>query len=138
MADRRTKPAPPGLRRRQVSLDVYNGTTIAGLSGITGRQLAALGFMVHQSGVDWSSPTVARTLIQYPAGDRAAAQLVRQVLPGATLQRVKGLPRIRVVLGASAYTVAGAAPSPSPSTPSTSVQNARPGQQRTASQDACH
>jgi len=68
----------------------------------------------------------------------AAAQLVRQVLPGATLQRVKGLPRIRVVLGASAYTVAGAAPSPSPSTPSTSVQNARPGQQRTASQDACH
>ena len=137
-ASRRTKPAPPGLRRRQVSLDVYNGTTIAGLSGITGRQLAALGFMVHQSGVDWSSPTVARTLIQYPAGDRAAAQLVRQVLPGATLQRVKGLPRIRVVLGASAYTVAGAAPSPSPSTPSTSVQNARPGQQRTASQDACH
>src|SRR6516165_7456861 len=113
-ASRRTKPAPPGLRRRQVSLDVYNGTTIAGLSGITGRQLAALGFMVHQSGVDWSSPTVARTVIQYPAGDRASAQLVRQVLPGATIQRVKGLPRIRIVLGASGYTVAGAAPSPSP------------------------
>jgi len=102
------------VARARVSLDVYNGTAIAGLSGITGRQLAALGFVVHQSGVDWSTPTVARTLIQYPAGDRAAAQLVRQVLPGATLQRVKGLPRIRIVLGASDYTVAGAAPSRSP------------------------
>jgi hypothetical protein len=125
-------------RRAQVSLDVYNGTTIAGLSGITGRQLAGLGFVVHQSGVDWSSPTVARTVIQYPAGDRAAAELVRQVLPGATIQRVKGLPRIRIVLGASGYTVAGPTPSPSPGTPSTPVQNAQPGQQRTATQDACH
>jgi LCP family protein required for cell wall assembly len=131
------------VRRAQVSLDVYNGTTIAGLSSITGRQLAALGFTVHQSGVDWSTPTVARTLIQYPAGDRAAAQMVRQVLPGAALQRVKGLPRIRIVLGASGYTVAGA-PSPSPGTSSpsspssTSTQNTQPGQQRTAAQDACH
>jgi LCP family protein required for cell wall assembly len=127
-------------RRAQVSLDVYNGTTIAGLSGITGRQLAALGFTVHQSGVDWSSPTVARTVIQYPAGDHAAAELVRQVLPGATIQRVKGLPRIRIVLGASGYAVAGSTPSPSPGTsgaPSTPVQNAQPGQQRTAAQDAC-
>ena len=96
---------------------------------------------MHQSGLDWSSPTVARTIIQYPAGDRAAAKLVRQALPGATMQRVKGLPRIRIVLGASGYTVAGAAPSPSPgtsSTSSTSTQNAQPGQQRTAVQDACH
>jgi hypothetical protein len=125
-------------RRAQVSLDVYNGTAIAGLSSITGRQLGGLGFTVHQSGVDWSSPTVARTVIQYPAGDRAAAELVRQVLPGATIQRMKGLPRIRIVLGASGYTVAGSAPSPSASTPSTPVQNAQPGQQRTAVQDACH
>jgi len=140
-ASRPAKPAQAGLHRGQVSLDVYNGTTITGLSGITGRQLAAIGFTVHQSGLDWSSPTVARTIIQYPAGDRAAAKLVRQALPGATMQRVKGLPRIRIVLGASGYTVAGAAPSPSPgtsSTSSTSTQNAQPGQQRTAAQDACH
>ena len=140
-ASRPAKPAQAGLHRGQVSLDVYNGTTITGLSGITGRQLAAIGFTVHQSGLDWSSPTVARTIIQYPAGDRAAAKLVRQALPGATMQRVKGLPRIRIVLGASGYTVAGAAPSPSPGTSgtsSTSTQNAQPGQQRTAAQDACH
>jgi LCP family protein required for cell wall assembly len=135
---RPANPAKAKVRRAQVSLDVYNGTTIAGLSGITGRQLAGLGFVVHQSGVDWSSPTVARTVIQYPAGDRAAAQLVRQALPGATIQRVKGLPRIRIVLGASGYAVAGRTPSPSPSTPSAPVQNAQPGQQRTAAQDACH
>ena len=136
------QPAKVKERRAQVSLDVYNGTTITGLSGITGRQLAAIGFTVHQSGLDWSSPTVARTIIQYPAGDRAAAKLVRQALPGATMQRVKGLPRIRIVLGASGYTVAGAAPSPSPARssgpPSPAVQNAQPGQQRTAAQDACH
>jgi LCP family protein required for cell wall assembly len=132
---KRTKAA---LRRAQVSLDVYNGTAIAGLSGITGRQLAALGFGVHQSGIDWPTPTVARTVIQYPAGDHAAAQLVRQVLPGAIMQLVKGLPRVRVVLGASGYTVTVPTPSPPPGTPSPSSQGAQPGQQRTATQDACH
>jgi hypothetical protein len=129
------------LRRSQVSLDIYNGTTIGGLSADTGTQLAALGFRVHRSGVDWPGQNITQTVIQYPAGQQAAAQLVGAVLPGASLQQVKGLPRVRILLGRSDHTVDAAASS-TPSTPSapssTPSQNPAAGQQRTAAQDACH
>ena len=105
----KASPAHPAsahtLRRSQVSLDVYNGTFVGGLSAAAGQQLTALGFTVHQSGIDWTSQNVTQTVIQYPAGQRAAAALVRQAIPGAALQRVKGLTRVRVVLGANDHTV---------------------------------
>jgi LCP family protein required for cell wall assembly len=129
----RKKPAAPALRRSQVSLDIYNGTMIGGLSADTGTQLAALGFRVHRSGVDWPGQNIMQTIIQYSAGQEAAAQLVGTVLPGASLQPVKGLPRVRILLGRSDHTVDSAAPS----TPSTPSQSPSPGQQRTAAQDAC-
>lgn len=124
------KPAAPALSRGQVSLDVYNGTRISGLSGDTGNQLAALGFRVHLSGVDWTSQDIARTIIEYPAGQKPAAELVGQVLPGATLRQVNGLPRLQVVLGLSSHLVSvpGAAPSPQASAPANS---------KTAAQYAC-
>jgi LCP family protein required for cell wall assembly len=132
------KSARLAQRRAQVSLDVYNATTIAGLSGDTGRQLAALGFVVHRSGVDWPGQQITQTVIQYPAGHQAAAQLVRQVLPGAVMELVKGLPRVRILLGTDSHTVTAAASAATPSQSSTPSQNAQPGQQRTAAQDACH
>ena len=133
------RPARHGLRRSQVSLDVYNGTQIAGLSAAAGRQLAALGFRVNRSGVDWTSQNITQTVIQYPAGQKASAQLVRQALPGAALAQVNGLARVRILLGQNDHAVTGPAASPAPggqgqSQPS---QNAQPGQQRTAAQDAC-
>jgi LCP family protein required for cell wall assembly len=127
------KPAARPLSRGQVSLDVYNGTQIAGLSTDTGSQLAALGFRVASSGVDWTSQDMARTVIQYPAGQRAAARLVVQVMPGAMLRQVNGLPRLRIVLGSSGHAVtmpsAAGQPGSSPSPP--------PGPQKTAAQAAC-
>jgi LCP family protein required for cell wall assembly len=122
----------PTLRRSQVSLDVYNGTFVGGLSAAAGQQLTTLGFAVHQSGIDWTSQNVTQTVIQYPAGQRAAAALVRQAIPGAALQRVKGLTRVRVVLGANDHTVTA------PSSPSPSAQASPGAQQKTAAQDACH
>jgi LCP family protein required for cell wall assembly len=138
-ASQASRSARLAQRRAQVSLDVYNGTSVTGLSGDTGRQLAALGFHVHRSGIDWPGGAVTQTVIQYPAGHQAAAQLVRQVLPGAIMELVKGLPRVRILIGTNGHTVTAAAPSAS-STPSQSApsQNAQPGQQRTATQDACH
>jgi LCP family protein required for cell wall assembly len=133
----RKKHAAPAPHRSQVSLDIYNGTTISGLSADTGRQLAALGFRVHRSGVDWPSQNITQTVIQYPAGQQAAAQLVGAVLPGASLQQVKGLARVRILLGNSDHTVDAAAPS-KPSAASTPSQSPSAGQQRTAAQDACH
>jgi LCP family protein required for cell wall assembly len=121
------------VSRSKVSVDVYNGTFITGLSGETGTELAALGFRVHRSGLDWTSQDLTQTVIQYPAGQKAAAQLVGTVIPGATLQQAKGLQRVRILLGQDNHTVQSAAPSPS-STPS---QSASPGQQHTAAQDAC-
>jgi LCP family protein required for cell wall assembly len=126
-------------RRGQVSLDVYNGTMISGLSGSTGSQLAALGFKVHQSGIDWPKQNLTQTVIQYPAGQKASAQVVGQVVPGAQLQQVKGLARVRILLGQNDHTVTASAPrshstSGSSGTPG---QSAPPGQQRTAAQDAC-
>jgi LCP family protein required for cell wall assembly len=129
------KPAVPALSRGQVSVDVYNGTLISGLSASTGSQLATLGFQVHLSGVDWTSQDIARTVIRYPAGQKPAAQLVQQVLPGAALEQVDGLARVQVVLGLSDHAVsapgasspASASPSPSPSAST-----------KTAAQYACH
>ncbi len=130
----RTKPAARAPGRGKVSLDVYNGTFIAGLSAETGAELASLGFRVNRSGLDWTSQDLTQTVIQYPAGQKAAAQLVAKVIPGAALQQVKGLPRVRILLGQDDHAVQGAAPS-APSTPS---QSSPPAQQRTATQDACH
>jgi LCP family protein required for cell wall assembly len=134
----RKKHAGPALRRGQVSLDVYNGTTIGGLSAGTGTQLAALGFRVHRSGVDWPRQNIMQTIIQYPAGQQAAAQLVGKVLPGASLQQVKGLARVRILLGSSDHTVDSTAPGAQSTPGSTPSQNPSSAGQRTAAQDACH
>jgi LCP family protein required for cell wall assembly len=128
------KPARPSLSRSQVSLDVYNGTLISGLSSDTGAKLATLGFQVHLSGVDWTSNDIARTVIQYPAGQKPAAQLVQQVLPGATLQQVNGLTRVQVVLGTAAHVVSASGTSPS-ATPSPQASASASG--TTAAQYAC-
>ncbi len=130
------RPGRHGPRRSQVSLDVYNGTLIAGLSAGTGRQLAALGFRVNRSGVDWTSQNIAQTVIQYPAGQKASAQLVLQTLPGAALQQVSGLARVRILLGQNDHAVTAPA-APGSQGQSQPGQNAQPGQQRTAAQDAC-
>jgi LCP family protein required for cell wall assembly len=133
-APARTRTAP-GPRRSQVSLDVYNGTFIGGLSADTGDQLAALGFRVHRSGIDWPGQNLTQTVVQYPDGQQASAELVRQVLPGATLQQVKGLARVRVLLGVNGHAVTA----PAPSTSSTQSSSSSPAsQQKTAAQDTCH
>jgi LCP family protein required for cell wall assembly len=124
------------LRRRKVSVDVYNGTTISGLSASTGKQLAKLGFHVQQAGLNWSQQDIARTLIEYPAGHKAAAILLRRVLPGSMVRQVNGLSAERIVLGTSGHTVTSPRPAPAPA-PSNTVINPSKVQVRTAAQDAC-
>jgi LCP family protein required for cell wall assembly len=116
--------------RAHVSVDVYNGTWTGGLSATTGKELAALGFSVHRDGLNWAKHNVMRTMIQYPADQLSQARLLLKVLPGATLQVVKNLPRLRLVLGTSGAAVTGQAPIPAASPTS-------PVQERTAAQDAC-
>src|SRR5580698_1874609 len=122
------------LTRSRVSVDIYNGTWTSGLSASTGKQLAALGFRVHKDGLNWAQHTVSQTLIQYPPGQLAAATLLQKVVPGAAVASVRGLARIRLILGASGSTVTNPA---SPPLPSAAGNVADTGQSHTASEDAC-
>jgi LCP family protein required for cell wall assembly len=123
-------PSHRGQHRAQASVDVYNGTLIGGLSAQTGTELAALHFRVHASGLTWRRQDVSQTVIEYPAGQRAAAALIRHVMPGAALHQVRGLHRLRVVLGSSGYQVVA----PAPGAPGSGTA---PGATKTAAQDAC-
>jgi LCP family protein required for cell wall assembly len=97
---------PGGLQRSQVPLEVYNGTMIGGLSAGTGASLTQLGFPVT-AGLTWSRQDITRTLIEYPPGHLAAAQLVQHVMPGAVLRQVTGLAEVRIILGSYGATVTG-------------------------------
>ncbi len=123
-------PARHALSRRQVSLDVYNGTMIGGLSAATGTQLAGLGFRVHGSGLTWSTQDVTQTLIEYPEAEKAAARLVQRVMAGAKMRQVRSLKRIRILLGSAGYQITAG----TPATPSPSGGGAT---QQTAAQAAC-
>jgi LCP family protein required for cell wall assembly len=119
-----------GPRPSQVPVAVWNGTLIGGLSASTGADLARLGFPV-QDGLTWPTHDLTQTVIQYPAGQLAGAKVVQHVLPGAALQQVSGLTRIRILLGTGGATVTAPTPAASPSASS-------PVQSQTAVQDACH
>jgi LCP family protein required for cell wall assembly len=121
----------PGPKRSKVSVDVYNGTRITGLSANTGAQLTQLGFTVHGAGLSWTSSDIARTVIEYPPGMITSAQVVHRVLPGASIRQVSGLTRVRIVLGTSGHQVTGSPPS----TPGTA--SIVPDAPKTAAQDAC-
>ena len=127
---RHARPSSPKLRRSQVPLQVWNGTLIGGLSASTGTDLSQLGFPV-KSGLTWPVHDISQTVIQYPPGDVAGARLVRKAMPGATVQQVKGLAKVRVLLGASGYSVTTGTGTPNPTATSTGVPSA------TAAQDAC-
>ena len=116
------------LARSAVDVDVYNGTQTSGLSGTTGRQLQALGFTVKRAGLNWTSDTVAATVIRYPPAQASEAQLLAKAVSGATLQQVSGLTHIQLVLGTTGHAV----------TAKPTGTSSAPGQQRTAAQDACH
>jgi LCP family protein required for cell wall assembly len=123
-------------RPGQVEVDVYNGTEVAGLSASTGTKLAKLGFRVQQADLNWPRQNVARTVIEYPAGHRASAVLLRRVLPGSALRQVNSLTEERIVLGVTGHTVTKPKPAPAPM-PSNTVINPSKVQVRTAAQDAC-
>jgi len=123
----------PRLRPDQVTVDIYNGTLIGGLSATTGAALARLGFQVR-AGLNWPAHDVSRTLIEYPPGQQAGARLVGRALPSAALRQVPGIGRLRIVLGAGGHDVTAGPPAggASPADGSGTYPSSR-----TAAQDAC-
>ncbi len=124
------------LRPAQVPVAVWNGTMIGGLSAGTGADLAKLGFPV-QDGLTWRVQNLSQTIIQYPPGHQAAARLVHRYLPGASTQPVTGLAKIRILLGASGYTVTSTSGGSSSSSSGSAGSGSPGAPSRTAAQDAC-
>src|SRR5262249_28662181 len=90
-----------------VTLDVLNGTDISGLAGRNAAALRAAGFKVDT--ID-STAAAAATLIQYPDGLQAQAKAVAAAVPGAKLILTSTVTRVTLILGGNGVQAAATAP----------------------------
>ena len=110
----------------KIGIKVLNATDIAGLAAQTARSLSQGHFDVTGTG-NAVAPS-ASTIIQYSsAADAAAANALTQFVPGAVPQQVAGITTgtVDLILGSSftGIRAAAAAPSSSPSAPSSGMSN---------------
>ncbi len=92
----------PKVAPRDVSLQVYNGTDVAGLASKASNELAAVGFTIAGPPTNADEQVGATTVIRYDPAQADAARTVAAALPGATLSAVDGLgATIQVVVGSS-------------------------------------
>ncbi|MFE7188914.1 LCP family protein [Kitasatospora sp. NPDC057541] len=120
----KTAPAAPAP-----AIKVFNGTTANGLGAKAGEALKAAQFTVG-SVSQAKSTNKLTTTIEYGAGQKANAEKVAELFPGATLTP-SSAPGISVVLGkdyadanAAAGTTAPAAPAPLPTSVTEDVRSA--------------
>ncbi|MFF1792998.1 LytR C-terminal domain-containing protein, partial [Kitasatospora sp. NPDC058263] len=124
-----------------VKVSVYNGTTTTGLDGKASEALKAAKFTATKAGPA-ASTKYATTMIEYGSGQKANAEKVAELFPGATVEAAKSA-GITVIVGkdfAAANGGAAAAPgtaaAAAPSVPAplpTSVTN----DARSADEDIC-
>jgi LCP family protein required for cell wall assembly len=124
------KVADPDLAQAQpaapptVTVDVLNGTSIAGLAARNAAQLKVLGF--HVDDIDSTSAPVTASIVEYPAGQEAAAKAVSAALPGAGLVETDSVKRVTIELGSDGKQVTGlataATPSAGPATTTTAAK----------------
>jgi LCP family protein required for cell wall assembly len=123
----------PKISPHTVSVSVRNGTAQYGLQDSVGSLLQQKGFNVT-SMLQESTQDISETVIQYHAGQAAAARLLERKVPGSAVQEVPGTSSRLVLLLGSNYgtttqtegTDQATTPTPSPSFSS-----------RTASQNIC-
>jgi LCP family protein required for cell wall assembly len=106
-------PAAP----RTVTVDVLNGTDTPRLAARNAAALRALGF--HTNTVDSAPSTTPTTVVQYPAGQEAAAKAVVRAVPRAKAVITPDAARVTLVLGTDGREVRGLSPAaaPAPSNP---------------------
>ena len=110
------KPADPGLatapaaKPSSVTLDVLNGTAVAGLAGRNAAALRKLGFRVET--ID-STASTNTTTVEYPPGAQNQAKAVATAVPGAQLTQTESVKKVTLVLGADGRQASGLAPHPS-------------------------
>lgn len=82
-----------------VPIQVLNGTDVEGLAAQGSDFLTARGFSVAEIG---NSDPVEATVVRHPAGLQAAAQLVADQIPGATIDQSDSVEQIVLVVGPDA------------------------------------
>ncbi|RKE20413.1 LCP family protein [Streptomyces sp. TLI_171] len=119
-------PAAPPANGAGIKVGVYNGTTTGGLGLKAAATLKAANFTVTTTG-NAPSQNHATTVVQYGSGQKANAQAVAALFPGATVE-AGSTAGISLILGkdyaATAGTGATGAPDPGP-VPSQVSQDAR-------------
>ncbi|MGW4894353.1 LCP family protein, partial [Kitasatospora sp. NPDC004240] len=78
-------PAAPDPANASIKVAVYNGTTVSGMAGAAGDQLKAAKFTVTKMGTA-ASTKYATTVIEYGSGQKANAEKVAALFPGATVE----------------------------------------------------
>jgi hypothetical protein len=127
----------PTADNSAVKVAVYNGTTTAGTAGRASATLQAAGFTVTRT-ASAASATHATTVVEYGAGQKADAERVAALFPGATTAPGKSA-GISLTLGkdyaapAAAATGAPAATTAAPLPLPTSVTD----EARSADEDIC-
>ncbi|MCG6494931.1 LCP family protein [Kitasatospora sp. A2-31] len=126
-----------------IKVAVYNGTTTRGMADRASEQLKAAKFTVTKAGTA-ASTKYTTTMVEYGSGQKANAEKVAALFPGATVEAGSS-PGVTVIVGkdfvaanggATAAASGGSGPSAAPTTPGplpTSVTN----EARSADDDIC-
>jgi hypothetical protein len=112
-----------------IEVAVYNGTTVGGLAARGAATLTSDGFTVTGTATA-STQDHTTTLVEYGAGEQAAAETVAKAFPGAALQSVTRA-GVSVVLGRSYANTPTATASP------TAVPSSVAAGARSADDDPC-
>lgn len=125
----------PSVPRDQVTVSVLNGTGRPGLATQTSQRLSSLNFGTGSTGN--ASPT-SQTVIEYPAGQEAAAHTLATVVPRAQLRAGSSGSGVTLILGTDFTGLSDSESSsdPTPSSPPASGSSEVPAP-RTAAQDDC-
>jgi LCP family protein required for cell wall assembly len=87
------------LSPEDVTVTVLNGAGVSGLASAVADQLEARGYPI--AGIGNADP-VDETVVRYPSGQRAAAEMVAAEAPGGARVEEAGVDTVTVVLGADA------------------------------------
>jgi LCP family protein required for cell wall assembly len=129
-----TPAAPESVDPSEITVDVYNGSGIAGLAATAAQDLTAQGFGAGTTG-NADSADYTETEIRHAAGEKASAKAVAKVVPGATVVEADDVPAgtVHLVLG-SDFNGIGEKVTEAPAPAATSTAAEKP---RTAADTDC-
>ncbi|MER7751414.1 LCP family protein [Kitasatospora sp. NPDC097643] len=99
------------ISNESIKVAVYNGTTVPGMAGKASDLLKGAKFTVTKAGTA-ASTKYATTMIEYGSGQKAAAEKVAAMFPGATVE-AGSTPGVTVIVGKDFAAANGGSAAPS-------------------------